>query len=123
MRCDRATGESVFQRSQIKYALIGRHEIAPGRVVEVKSARVYPQPAGAFLSYLLTVPGGGTETQDKAGPVIDPGFFSVDSVTLHNNRPYPGAASTSTHAMSRVIEVADGELTRQFGDATTMPGL
>lgn len=124
-----ATGLPVSQyfnkalREQIARQLMGHHRIGPDRVVKVCDARVYPQPAGMYISYLSRTPGATEAMSERTALVIDPGFFSVDSVVIRHNRPYPQAAATSTEAMSRVLEMADEAMTRTFDDVTAMPGL
>lgn len=110
-------------REELVRQLRGRHEVAPGKEVDVAEARVYPQPAGTYIAYLSAAPGRQQVMEGRSALVIDPGFFSVDSVVIRNNRPYPNASATSTEAMSRVLERADGEITRLHDDATATPGL
>lgn len=123
-----ATGLPVSQyfnkrlRSHLAGMLQGRHRVDRNRVVEVRRSLVYPQPAGMYAAFLTTQPGGGKNLDDQTVLVIDPGFFTVDSVVIRHNRPYPNVAVTSTQAMSRVIEQVDEVLTREFADITAMPG-
>lgn len=111
---------SVFlnkpKREKLRRALEGRHQVAPGREVFVESAVVVPQPAGTFVAYADADKEAMAFLSDKTVLVIDPGFFSVDSVVLHNNVPYPNAATTSVYAMSKVLARADESITRQFED-------
>lgn len=124
-----ATGLPVRQyfneglRDRLARMLKGRHQVDADRVVEVADAKIYPQPAGMYIAFLTGRPNGPQEMNDQMVLVIDPGFFSVDSVVIRHNRPYPNAVATSTQAMSRVIEMADEAITHQFSDDTTMPGL
>lgn len=110
-------------RKDLKARLTAKHQVAPGRDVAVRDVRIYPQPAGMYMAWMDSTHGAEEAMADKAVLVIDPGFFSVDSVVIRNNRPYPGAAATSTEAMSRVLELADKDITQEFGDKTAMLGL
>lgn len=123
-----ATGLPVHQyfnealRKRLVNNLKGLHLVDGNRTVEVQAVNVYPQPAGMYIAFLTGRPQGAGEMADQAVLVIDPGFFSVDSVVILHNRPYPDAVATSTAAMSRVLELADEAITREFMEATAMPG-
>lgn len=123
-----ATGLPVRQyfnqalRSRLVDMLKGRHQVDAEHTVEVCDAAVYPQPAGMYVAFLTGRPGGADEMNNQTVLVIDPGFYSVDSVIIRHNRPYPDAVSTSTQAMSRVLELADAAITAEFCDDTAMPG-
>ncbi|MBZ9574552.1 ParM/StbA family protein [Modicisalibacter sp. MOD 31.J] len=110
-------------RAELVEQLQGRHQVTPDRVVEVREAKVYPQPAGTYISYLSGASDREGFMSTRAALVIDPGFFSVDSVVMRHNRPYPSAATTSTEAMSRLLERADEMITKRHKSATATPGL
>src|SRR5699024_1847924 len=110
-------------RKQLFRMLEGRHQAAPGREVVVESVRVVPQPAGTFIAYADSTQEAVDFLKGKTVLVIDPGFFSVDSVVLRNNQPYPGAATTSTSAMSAVLERADEAITREYEDDSAALGM
>ena len=110
-------------REDLARQLRGRHEIGDGQVVDVANAKIYPQPAGTYIAYLSGAQGREESMRSSNALVIDPGFFSVDSVVIRHNRPYPDASVTSTEAMSRVLERADAEITRRYAEPTATPGL
>lgn len=110
-------------RKQVYRMLQGHHQVAPGREVVVESVRVVPQPAGTFIAYADSTQEAVDFLKGKTVLVIDPGFFSVDSVVLRNNQPYPGAATTSTSAMSAVLERADKAITREYEDDSAALGM
>lgn len=123
-----ATGLPVelYQNKAVRNELIeqlrGQHNLDGANVVNVETVQVFPQPAGTYIAHVAGMPGGSDAVSEQAVLVVDPGFYSVDSVVIKHGVPYPSAVSTSTQAMSRVLEVADEAITADYSRATATSG-
>lgn len=117
---------SLYKVEEIRQGLVDRlrgvHRLDGQAQVDVRSVKVFPQPIGTFISYVADAENGAQAMADKSVLIVDPGFYSVDSVALKHGRPFPGGAATSTEAMSRVLELADEHLTREYLGAGETPG-
>jgi plasmid segregation protein ParM len=91
------------RRKALTDRLTGAHEIAPGKRVTVDKVTVIAQPAGAYMDFV-------SQTKDldiiQEGRVliIDPGFYSVDWVTVDQGKLRPGSSGSSFSAMSVLLE-------------------
>lgn len=107
------------QRSELASLLKGEHQIAPKRRVEVKEVMVVPQPVGAYMDLVQS-----TQSEDMIGAiqegrtvVIDPGFYSVDWVTLAEGEVHYRSSGSSLKAMSRLLQVANDLIHADHGGA------
>lgn len=112
---DQANNET--QREELKQLILGEHQITPMQKVEVKEVVVVPQPAGAYMDAVT-----GTQDEDVLEAiqhgrtvVIDPGFYSVDWVSLVEGEIHYRSSGTSLKAMSRLLQVADEQIMEDFG--------
>lgn len=107
------------RREQLKESLKGTHKITPKRQVTVSNVVVVPQPVGAYMSVF-------SETTDEKlleiirdgrTIIIDPGFFSVDWVSLEEGAIRDHSSGTSLKAMSVMLEEANRLIKEDHGGA------
>lgn len=95
-------------RERVASSLKGEHQITPKRTVTVKNVIVVPQPAGAYMNTIYSTDDDELLEIVSEGRtvIIDPGFFSVDWVTLEGGEVRYQSSGTDLKAMSKVIEEA-----------------
>lgn len=98
----------------------GVHKITAKRHVEVKAVKVIPQPIGGLLDYVEQT---GEDIADARALVVDPGFFSVDWVTISRNDFIRSASGSSTHATSVILDESCVLIARDYGAAPTIEDL
>lgn len=93
-------------RNALVSRLVGKHQIAPKRSIEVLDALVVPQPAGAYMDAISGDLDDDILSAIQYGKtvVIDPGFFSVDWVALVEGEIRYQSSGTSLKAMSVLIQ-------------------
>lgn len=106
------TGLPVYQhqhkeiRDQLSKTLIGTHNPVGDRIVKVLNVSVLPQPTGAYLDLVNTY--GDVEVLEEGRVlIIDPGFFSVDWVTLEAGEIRNNSSGSSLKAVSILMERLD----------------
>src|SRR5699024_5021269 len=114
--------KSQATRNRVIAQFKGVHRINETTTVEVCDVRVFPQPVGTYITHVASTPNGSEVMANKSVLVVDPGFFSVDSVVIKHGAPFAGGAAMSTAAMSRVLELVDEQLTRSRSKHTALPG-
>lgn len=104
----------------MKESIVGTHEIA-GRSIEVKNVQVVPQPLGTFNGHLLSSDKDQVELlMDSVVLVIDPGFFSTDTVLIgEGRRIYQDSSGSSVHAVSQICDRVAKRLVSEMGVRTT----
>lgn len=109
------------KREALQARLSGRHQVAPGREVEVRSAIVMPQPAGGYMDIVRAAETSITDAI-LAGRtiVIDPGFFSLDWVVFDRGDMQYRSSGTSLKAMSVLLREVNDLIRADRGDA---PGI
>lgn len=107
------------QRKELVGLLSGEHHITPKRTVTVKDVVVVPQPAGAYMDIIHSTSDEEVLDAIKNGKtvVIDPGFYSVDWVSLVEGEIHYRSSGTSLKAMSRLIQVANELILDDYGGA------
>lgn len=109
--------QNEAQRNRLKEQLIGDHQIAKSTTITVKKVIVVPQPAGAYMD--ITSSNLGEEVtaliDEGRTVVIDPGFFSVDWVTLMAGEMRDNSSGTSLKAMSVLISEAARLIKAEYG--------
>lgn len=96
----------------------GEHQVSKKRTITVKKVVVRPQPSAAFVRMVYEHSGDKDMSKMiKMGQtvVVDPGFFSVDWVTLKNGGLIKESSGTSIRAMYRVIDEAAQMLRAEYG--------
>jgi plasmid segregation protein ParM len=96
----------------------GEHQVAPKRTVTVKKVVVRPQPAAAFVRMVYDHSADKRMSRiirEGQTVVVDPGFFSVDWVTLKAGGIIKESSGTSIRAMYRVIDAAAEAISREYG--------
>lgn len=96
----------------------GDHQVAAKRTVTVKKVIVRPQPSAAFVRMVYDYSGDKKMARiirEGQTVVVDPGFFSVDWVTLKAGGIIKESSGTSIRAMYRVIDAAAEAISREFG--------
>lgn len=103
------TGLPVYQyqdndaRERLQKFMTGTHNPAGERMVKVTKVSVLPQPAGAYMDLLRGFE--DIELLDEGRVlIIDPGFFSVDWVTLEGGEIRGASSGTSLKAVSVLLE-------------------
>lgn len=96
----------------------GEHQVAARRTVTVKKVIVRPQPSAAFVRMVYDYSSDKKMARIiKEGQtvVVDPGFFSVDWVTMKAGGIIKESSGTSIRAMYRVIDAAAEAISREYG--------
>jgi plasmid segregation protein ParM len=101
-------------KAKLESYLCGKHEIAPGRFVNVKSVSVIPQPVGAFIDYMMQCDDPRI-VQASRVLVIDPGFFSTDYCVIDRGNFDKSSSDSSQDAMSVLLEEAGRLITIDTG--------
>ncbi len=105
--------EAVVRRLQ------GNHYVnADVRNVTVDKVIVFPQPVGGFSHQQQLNPKIGKD-RDKLLLVIDVGYFSVDWVLLRGATVQKSGSGSSTHATSRILELASQQISEAAGGIKT----
>lgn len=105
--------EAVVRRLQ------GTHYVnTEVRNVTVDTVVVFPQPIGGF-SHQQQVNGKIGKDRDKLLLVIDVGYFSVDWVLLRGSNVQQSSSGSSTHATSRILELASQQISEAAGGVRT----
>lgn len=104
-------------RKRLKDKLTGNHQIANQTTIEVKKVVVVPQPAGAYMDISESVQEDEIEAVINQGRtvVIDPGFFSVDWVSIAAGEMRYNSSGTSLKAMSVLLDDAASRIKEEFG--------
>jgi len=97
--------------SALKKSLTGSFKVTPKRSVEVKRVVVAPQPIGGYMSAVSDHP----NLEDMRVLVIDPGFFSVDWVSIYHGAVVNGTLGTSLKAVSVLLDSASADIYREHG--------
>jgi plasmid segregation protein ParM len=100
-------------RRSLVERLQGRHQVHDQQCVDVGEVIVLPQPVGAYLDLVRSGMHLDLIEQGRV-VVIDPGFFSVDWVALERGAIRHASSGTSLEAVSRVLELAAAELSRDY---------
>jgi plasmid segregation protein ParM len=102
---------------RLKDKLTGNHQIANQTTIEVKKVVVVPQPAGAYMDISESVQEDEIEAVINQGRtvVIDPGFFSVDWVSIAAGEMRYNSSGTSLKAMSVLLDDAASRIKEEFG--------
>jgi plasmid segregation protein ParM len=103
------------KKSELAKKLTGTFRVTPKKDITVKKAVVIPQPLGAYLDLVYTDGTNLDELEEASLLVIDPGFYSVDWVTLERGEVRSAVAGTSTNAMSVLIEEVDRAIAKDYG--------
>ena len=90
-------------KARVQDQLIGVHQVSRDVKVTVARVSVVPQPAGTAIGALRLKEIQPTMKRGRVA-VIDPGFFSVDWMTLHQMEVVNAMSGTSTDAISRLLE-------------------
>ncbi|EQD61052.1 hypothetical protein B1A_09851 [mine drainage metagenome] len=88
----------------LRTRLTGSHQVAPGRVVEVRRVSVIPQAIGAYIGASDTLPVDALPYETVL--VIDVGHFSVDWVYLVNQSVRRDLSGSTFQAGATVLEEA-----------------
>lgn len=103
------TGLPVYQhqskenRDRLSATLGGTHSPVAGHMVKVMNVSVLPQPTGAYLDLVGTFEDVEVLEEGRV-LIIDPGFFSVDWVTLEAGEIRNNSSGSSLKAISILLE-------------------
>lgn len=100
--------------SRLRALMMGQIEVAKGYTVTVKDVNVIPQPVGAYMEMIKEWEGPKTLLHGNI-VVIDPGYFSVDWLSIKHNRVQWDASGTNLAAMSQILTEAAGILATRNG--------
>ena len=98
---------------EIEARLRGTHEVAKGKKVTVKEAKVIPQPVGAYVDYLVSCDDPRIVEASRM-LVVDPGFFSVDWCAIDKGNFDRSSSDSSQEAMSVLLEEAGKLVTDDY---------
>lgn len=109
---------SQYKDKDVRSALVSRlsgvQKIGPNEQVVVKKVSVIPQPFGAYLDALKDE--NYTELFGEADVlIIDPGFFSVDWLSVYRYDLQMGFSGSSAGAASRVLDEAKNLIEAESG--------
>lgn len=109
-------------REKLASSLKGVHQITPKRTVTVEEVIIVPQPAGAYLNTVYTTKDEDLLEIISSGRtiIIDPGFFSVDWVTLVGGEIRYHSSGTDLKAMSKIIEETAYLIESDYGAAPSI---
>lgn len=112
----------VAFRENLANSLKGTHKITPKCTVTVEKVIIVPQPAGAYLNTVYT-----TEDEDLLDimsngrtVIVDPGFFSVDWVTLVGGEIRHQSSGTDHKAVSVILEETALLIESDYGAAPSI---
>ena len=103
------TGLPVYQyqdndaKLRVQKCMTGTHNPIGDKMVKVNKVSVLPQPAGAYLDLVRTFDDIALLDEGRV-LIIDPGFFSVDWVTLEGGEIRSSSSGTSLKAVSVLLE-------------------
>lgn len=108
-------------RKFLENMLKGTHRISEKIEIEVKKVLIVPQPAGAYMD-MTNAADADLEHLINEGKtvVIDPGFFSVDWVTLEEGEIRFESSGTSLKAMSVLLERTALLIRNEYGGDLSM---
>ena len=106
------------KRQALKSMLRGTHTVSGGREVVVSDVSVIPQPVGSYMSIVSTFEDAELLEEGRV-LVIDPGYFSVDWLTIEAMEARMASSGTSLKAMSKLLEQAAVILEREHGPGVT----
>lgn len=87
-------------RRRLEQRLTGSFELGAGKRALVHAVHVVPQPIGGYSDAMQSYP----TLEDECVLVIDPGFFSVDWILVDRGAYLADLCSTSSHAVSSIID-------------------
>lgn len=113
---------NVERRESLMKMLEGTHQVTPKRSITVKSVRVVPQPAGAYVDTINNTSDEALLEAISFGKtiVVDPGFFSVDWVALDQGEIRYHSSGTSLKAMSVLLQEASKLLQDDHGGSPSV---
>lgn len=113
---------SQSRRQRLQKMLTGQIRLNHHRQVYVHQVTVLPQPAGAFMDQLASLPAGDLRVlREGKVVVLDPGFYSVDWVILEGGNVRASSSGTSQQAMSTVLENAAKQICSEHGKGAVTP--
>jgi len=102
--------------SELKTMMIGKHEIQPGRFVEVKDCGVLAQPQGAMSYYgLSSKPENMQNLQYAKNLLIDCGYFTVDWILSEGfSKPDDVRSGSHNSGMSSLLAAVCNKIASDF---------
>lgn len=90
-------------KEELRAQLTGDH-IINGTKITVDRVKVLAQPVGAFTNFAWHNPNLREMLTEAKTLVLDPGFFSLDWVLIHNGSLVKSSSSSSKKAMSFLLD-------------------
>lgn len=90
-------------KEELRSQLTGDH-IINGTKITIDRVKVLAQPVGAFTNYAWHNPGLREMLTEAKTLVLDPGFFSLDWVLIHNRSLVKSSSSSSKKEMSFLLD-------------------
>ena len=110
-----------WRREALKEMLTGTHQVTPKRQVTVKSVKVLPQPAGAYVSLIHSADDDLLETIEEGRLlVLDPGYYSVDFCVLERGEVRYQSSGSSLKATSKILEQVNEMISKDHGARPTV---
>lgn len=102
------------QVEALRKRLEGRHEVNPGRFIDVLEVAVFPQPAGTLFDVHSTFE--KPQLLERGSVlVLDVGFYSVDWVLFHGSDLIRDSSDSSMAAMSVFIKAINDAIIETVG--------
>lgn len=102
---------NLMKKDELKKVMVGKHEIAEGRIVEVKDALVVPQPLGGLYAALYSDDDDFEDLRESYNLIIDPGSVTFDFLFTHGKKAnenrsdaYPGGMIKVLKAIAKSIQ-------------------
>lgn len=105
--------QDADRKDRLVQKLTGSHQIDQVRSVTVSQVTVMPQPAGAYMDLVSNTSDLDMLEQGRI-LVIDPGFYSVDWVTIENGEIRQASSGSSTNATSVLLDTTDQLLSDDY---------
>lgn len=101
----------------LKELMVGKHQVAPSRTVEVKSVEVFAQPVGAFFKFVSENASDEDLEIIQEGVIaaIDPGYYTWDFTTFKKGRMRVDTSSHTQSAMSLVLHECVAMIRAEYG--------
>lgn len=123
--CDEVYQPASEEVRKLENFVVGEHEVAAGKTVKVKAAKIVAQPLGSIAGYFVA---DATEEEkesmlDQATTlIVDPGYYSCDVVVLHNGSIMKDSAFSTQHSVREICEIVEQKINTKSPSSPCQPG-
>lgn len=111
------------KKDALSAKFVGTHDLGNGKVIEIGECKVVPQPIGGFYDYAM-VNGVLRDMMSQTTLIIDPGYFTLDWVVTHGNKPIDSRCGAADNGgMAKVLEAIAEAMSKDLdniGDVTRL---